>query len=94
MKKDIGIVIAIILLVVGMVYTDHCQHIYTLEYCRVIEVVEDTAVAQDLYGNTWAYKEQGDSVGDVVHLHMYDNRTANDYDDVIKRVEVVLAEGH
>lgn len=93
MKKDIGIVITIILLVVGIVYTDYHQHMYTLEYCRVIEVVEDTAVAQDLYGNAWAYKEQGDSVGDVVHLHMYDNRTANDYDDVIKRVEVVVAEG-
>ena len=93
MKKDIGIIIAIILLVVGIVYTDYYQHTYTLEFCRVIEVVEDTAVAQDLYGNAWAYKEQGDSVGDIVHLHMYDNRTANDYDDVIRRVEVVVAEG-
>ena len=94
MKKDIGIIIVIVLLIVGMVYTDHRQHIYTLEYCRVIEVVEDTAIAQDFYGNAWAYKEQGDSVGDIIHLHMYDNRTANDYDDVIKRVEVVVAAGH
>ena len=94
MKRDINLILVVILLLAGIIYTDYLTHTYTLEYCRVIEVVEDTAVAQDLYGRTWAYKEQGDSVGDIVHLHMYDNRTANDYDDVIKRVEVVLATGH
>jgi hypothetical protein len=89
-KKDVSIIVIVVMLIAGIIYTDYLSHTYTLEYCRVIEVVEDTAVAQDLFGNTWAYKEQGDEVGDIVHLQMYDNRTNNDYDDVIKKVEKIL----
>lgn len=89
-KKDISIIVIVVMLIAGIIYTDYLSHTYTLEYCRVIEVVEDTAVAQDLFGNTWAYKEQGDKVGNIVHLQMYDNRTNNDYDDVIKKVEKIL----
>ena len=89
-KKDVSIIIIVVMLIAGIIYTDYLSHTYTLEYCKVVEVVEDTTVVKDFYGNNWAYKEQGDKVGDIVHLHMYDNRTNNDYDDVIKKVEKIL----
>ena len=89
-KKDVSIIIIVVMLIAGIIYTDYLSHTYTLEYCKVVEVVEDTTVVKDFYGNTWAYQKQGDKVGDIVHLQMYDNRTNNDYDDVIKKVEKIL----
>lgn len=75
-----------IILIIGILIVGTYEHTYKLKECKVIDTSNYNAMIQDNRGHIWEVHNIDLDIGQKVELYMYNNRTKNIKDDIVKEV--------